>query len=155
MNIGVIVYSWSGNTLSVAEKIKERLAVAGHSVTLEPVMVAGERKQGDRTFTLEKMPDVAPYDAVVFGSSVEAFSLSPVMNAYMKEIGSLEGKTIACLVTQAFPYRWMGGNHALRQMRRRCLAKDGTVSATGVVNWAKSRRAKTMRVAIDRLSSVF
>lgn len=35
MNIGIIVYSISGHTLSVAAKLGEKLSAAGHAVTLE------------------------------------------------------------------------------------------------------------------------
>jgi len=155
MNIGIIVYSQTGNTLSVAEKLEERLAAAGHSVALEQVTVAGGRKSGDRDFKLEALPDVKPYDALVFGAAVEAFSLSPVMTSYLKQVGSLQGKKVACLVTQAFPYPWMGGNRAIRQMRKLCEAEGATVLGSGVVNWAKSRREKTTTEASDRLSKLF
>lgn len=154
MNIGIVVYSWSGNTLSVAEKLKERLAAAGHTVNLEQVTVVGERKQGAREFQLEARPDAASYDAVVFGSAVEAFSLSPVLSAYLKQIGSLAGKKVACLVTQQFPYPWMGGNRAIGQMRRLCKEKDATIVGSAVVNWAKSRREVTTARAIDRLTEL-
>ena len=155
MNIGIVVYSWSGNTLSVAEKLKEKLSAGGHSVTLEQVTVIGERKQGDKKFQLETVPDVGPYDALVFGSAVEAFSLSPVLKGYLEQVGSLQGKKVACLVTQFFPYSWMGGNRAIRQMRKLCQAKGATVAGSGVVNWAKSRREKTTARAVARLSGLF
>ncbi|MBN2003920.1 MAG: flavodoxin family protein [Anaerolineae bacterium] len=35
MNIGVIVYSLSGHTLSLATSVKEKLSAAGHTVSLE------------------------------------------------------------------------------------------------------------------------
>jgi len=155
MNIGIIVYSQTGNTLSVAEKVKEKLTVAGHTASLEKVTVAGGRKQGDRDFQLETLPDAGPYDALVFGSAVEAFSLSPVLTAYLKKVGSLEGKKVACLVTQFFPYPWMGGNRAIRQMRKLCQSKGTTVCGSGVVNWVKFRREKTTAKAVDRLSRLF
>ena len=155
MNVGIMIYSETGNTLSVAERLEERLVAAGHTVELRHVTVQGGRSRGDRQFTLADAPDVTPYDGVVFGSSVEAFSLSPVMDAYMKTVGTLDGKTVTCLVTQAFPYRWMGGNRALRQMAKHCRARGGKVAAVGVVNWAKSRREATLRAAIDQLSRTF
>jgi len=46
MKIGIIVYSQTGNTLSVAEKLKEKLAVAGHSAEIEQVMVGASRETG-------------------------------------------------------------------------------------------------------------
>ena len=155
MNIGIIVYSQTGNTLSVAKKLEEKLSAAGHSATLEQVKVVGERKQGDRDFRLETLPDAGPYDALVFGSAVEAFSLSPVLTAYLKQIGSLQGKKVACLVTQFFPYPWMGGNRAIRQMQKLCESKGATVCGSGVVNWMRSRRERTTVEAVDRLSRLF
>jgi len=151
MKIGIIVYSQTGNTLSVAEKLKEKLAVAGHSAEIEQVTVAGGRKSGDRAFQLETRPDVAQYDALVFGSAVEAFSLSPVMRSYLAGVDSLQGKQVACLVTQFFPYPWMGGDRAIRQMRELCESKGATLSGSGIVNWVGSRRAKTTARAIERL----
>ncbi len=152
MKIGIIVYSQTGNTLSVVEKLKEKLAAQGHTAVLEQVTVAGGRKSGDRAFQLKTRPDAGQYDTLVFGSAVEAFSLSPVMRGYLAGVDSLQGKQVACLVTQFFPYPWMGGNRAIRQMRRLCKSKGATVCGAGVVNWARFRRAKTTARAIDRLT---
>ncbi|HDL86499.1 MAG TPA: hypothetical protein ENH11_09285 [Candidatus Acetothermia bacterium] len=106
----------------------------------------------ERSSQLETRPNVAPYEALVFGSAVEAFSLSPVMRSYLAWIDSLQGKQAACLVTQFFPYPWMGGNCATRQMRRICESKGATVSGSTVVNWAGFRRAKTTTQAIEHLT---
>ena len=155
MNIGVVVYSRSGNTLSVTEKLKERLSAAGHSVKLEQVAVAGGGKPGERRLELGTLPDLAGYDGVVFGAAVEAFSLSSVMSAYLKRVGSLEGKKVAFLVTEGFPYPWMGGNRAVSQMKKLCRAKGAEIVGSAVVNWAKSRREKTTAAALDRLTGLF
>jgi hypothetical protein len=91
----------------------------------------------------------------VFASYVEAFSLCAVMSRYLKGIDSLQDKQVACLVTQQFPYPWMGGSRAIKQMKALCQTKGATVRATGIVNWAKSRREATMAGAIDRLGKAF
>ena len=155
MNIGIVVYSWSGNTLSVAEKLKERLAANGHTVDLVQVKVVGERKQGARDFELDTLPDIGAYEGLVFGAAVEAFSLSPVLGEYLKKVDSLAGKKVGCLVSQQFPYPWMGGSNAVRQMRKLCKAKGAAVVGSAVVNWAKSRREKTTKIAIERLAGLF
>ena len=154
MKIGIIVYSQTGNTFSVATKLKESLSAAGHSATLEQVKVAGERKPGTRGFKLETLPNVAPYDGLVFGAAVEAFSLSPVMRGYLDKVPSLQQKKVACLVTQAFPYPWLGGNRAARQMRRLCESKGATVCGSGVVNWMRSRRDQRIAGVVDRLGKL-
>jgi flavodoxin len=155
MNIGIIIYSQSGNTLKVAEKVRERLIGEGHAVNLERITVVGERTPQTRKFELDNCPDVAPYDAIVFGSAVEAFSLSQVLKRYLNELESLEGKQVACLVSQQFPYPWMGGNRAIGQMQKICTSKGATIRTTGIVNWAKSRRDKTMAAAVAQLGKAF
>ncbi len=104
MNIGIIVYSQTGNTLHVAEKLKDRLIREGHSVNLEQITVVGGRTPKTKQFELATKPDAESYDAIVFGSAVEAFSLSEVLSRYLNTLGSLQGKRVACLVSQQFPY---------------------------------------------------
>jgi hypothetical protein len=154
MNIGIIVSSQAGNTLSVATKLAENLSAAGHSATLEEVKAVGERKPGVRGFKLETLPNVEPYEALAFGAAVEAFALSPVTTSYLQRIASLENKKVACLITQAFPYPWLGGNHAVRQMRRLSESKGATVRGSGIVNWTKSRREERIAAVADRLGKL-
>jgi len=155
MSIGIVVYSWTGNTLSVAESLKEKLSDAGHSVTLEKVTVVGERERGSREFELGTRPDVTGYDAVIFGAAVEAFSLSPVLKAYLEQVDSLEGKTVGCLVTQQFPYPWLGGNRAIRQMKKLVKAKGATVGGSAVAHWAASKRQSSIAAAVESLANLF
>lgn len=155
MNIGIIVYSQTGHTLEVCERLKGQLIEEGHSVNLDQITVVGGRTPKTKEFELETKPDVGSYDAIVFGSAVEAFSLSAVLSRYLNNLGSLQGKQVACLVSQQFPYPWMGGNRALGQMKKICQSKGATIRATGVVNWAKSRREGTTAEAVARLSKAF
>ncbi len=155
MNIGIVIYSWSGHTLSIGERLQAKLAEAGHLAELVPVKVVGERKQGARDFQLDAPPDLGSYDGIVFGAAVEAFSLSPVLTAYLKKVESLADKKVACLVTQQFPFAWMGGSNAIRQMRGLCDAKGAVVVGSAVVNWPKSRREKTTAAALNKLKDCF
>jgi hypothetical protein len=155
MRIGIVVYSWSGNTLAVAERLSDALSEQGHEVDLLPLRLVGERERGARTFQLDATPALAGYEGLVFGAAVEAFSLSPVLAQYLDAVESLDGKSIACLVTQQFPYAWMGGNRAIRQMQRLCRAKDATIAGSAVVHWAQSRREPTTAAAVAHLSGLF
>jgi hypothetical protein len=155
MNIGIIVYSQTGHTLEVCGKLKDRLIGEGRAVTLEQVTVVGERTPQTKSFELEARPDPASYDAIIFASYVEAFSLCRVMDRYLRGIESLQGTKVACLVTEQFPYPWMGGNHAIRQMQKLCRSKGATIRGEAVVNWSQSRRDKTMAAALTKLSKAF
>jgi flavodoxin len=154
MDIGMIVYSQTGNTHSVATKLKEKLSAAGHSVTLERIEVIGEVAPG-QPVQFKTLPDAEKYEALVFGSPVQAFSLCQAMVEYLKQVESLQGKQVALLVTEAFPYPWLGGNRAVRQMKRACESKGATVCGSGVVNWMKKRREQQIVEVVDTLSGLF
>lgn len=140
MNIGIIVHSQTGNTLSVSEKIKSALREQGHRVTIEKLAVIGSYEQSYETIHFESYPNIEQYDALIIASLVQAFNLSPFMKKYLNEIDTLEGKKVSCFVTEYFPYPWMGGNNAIRKMVEICKAKKAEVLHTSVINWSSKKR---------------
>jgi flavodoxin len=155
MNIGIIVYSQTGNTHSVALKLQEKLTAAGHSANIERVEVSGEARPGTKDFQLTTKPAVDPYDALVFGSPVHGFSLSPAIKRYLEQIAPLQGKKVACLVTKQLPFYWTGGNRTINQMKKLCTAKDGTVCGSGIVIWSSARREQMITDVVEKLCSLF
>jgi len=135
MKIGIILYSQTGNTYSVSLKLKEKLITAGHSVNIERLKATGEVRPGTKDIKFETLPDAKPYDALVFGSPVQAFSLSSVMVSYLTQIASLQGKKVAFLVNQFFPFPWMEGNRTVGQMKKICESKGAAVCGVAIVNW--------------------
>jgi len=152
MNIGIIVHSHTGNTLSVAEKLKEKYEKEGHLVTLEQVTAVNEDPQAAATAELKTIPDTTGYDILVFGAPVRGFSLSPVMLLYLNQLPSLQGKKISCFVTQQLPYAWLGGNRSVKQMKKAVIAKNGMVHETGVVNWSSKKREDLITDLIKRVT---
>lgn len=151
MKIGIIVYSQTGNTLSVAQNLREKLLTAGHSVNLEPIKTTGDGQTDMNKIQFETLPNISQYDVVIFGAPVQAFSLSLVMRSYLSQISSMEGKKFACLVTQFFPYAWLGGNRAISQMKKLCELKGGKICGTGIVNWSSKEREKKINDAISNI----
>lgn len=155
MKIGIIVYSHTGNTFSVAEKLEERLVAAGHSVKIEKVVALNNKQRSASKIQLKSIPDISAYDALVFGSPVRGFSLSTVMTAYLLQVASLKGKSVFCYVTQFFPSPSMGGNRAIEQMKEMCESKGAKVSESGIVNWSNLRRGKMIRDIIEKVSGLY
>jgi len=156
MTIGIIVYSDKGNTLTVAKKLKSKLKKAGHDVKLEQIKVVGGFKPETKKFKFEDLPDLDPYDELIFAAWVQAFSLCLPMQQYFEQVHSLKKKKVVLLVTQFFPFPWMGGNRAIGQMTKICKAKGAMVIGAGVVNWAgENRRKKKMKEVVKELSSLF
>lgn len=155
MNIGIIIHSQTGHTYSVAERIKEKLAAAGHGVNIERVTPVGEAHPGIKNLQLETKPPTEPYDALIFAAPVWAFTLSPVLAAYLAQLPSLQGKKTACFVTMGFPFSWMGGNRAVTRIQEICAAKGATVCGAAVLHWMGRDREPEITVAVERLSGLF
>jgi len=92
MHIGIIVYSQTGHTLSVAAKLKEKLAAAGHEVNLKRVETTGPVRPGTINVTLATKPEIATYDALVFGTPVQGGVPASPMASYLAQLASLQGK---------------------------------------------------------------
>ena len=126
----------------------------GHTVHLKRVKAFNDDASAQDAVRLTKAPDITQYDSVILGAPVRAFSLSPVMKAYLSQLPNIGRKKIACFVTQHFPKRWMGGDQAIRQMTRAIAQKGGAISDTGVVNWTNSARQSQIDALVTRLSEI-
>ncbi len=97
MNIGIILYSHTGNTLSVGEKIRDpvlnrAIRAAKNAFTLE-----NDDPNSKAPLRLVSAPDISGYDAVIFGAPVHAFSLCHAMKAYLSQLPRIEGKRSAAM----------------------------------------------------------
>lgn len=154
MKIGIIVYSHSGNTLSVAQKLEQVLRSAGHAVSIERIEPINEDPHSSAPVGLKSAPDISPYDAIIFASPVQAFSLAPVMKLYLSRISSLVGKKAYCFVTQHLKRPWMGGKQAVRQITKACEAKGAHILSSGMVNWSGSTRDEQIDEIVRRLGAI-
>lgn len=154
LKIGIIIHSHTGNTLSVAQKLKEKLLAEGHSVSLEQVIAVDDQQVNQAKVEFANKPELDAYDVLIFGAPVRAFSLSAIMAAYLTQAASLQGKKVGCFVTQQFPYPWLGGNRSIRQMKKLCEAKGAQVVATGIVNWSSKQRQELISDTVQKLSNV-
>ncbi len=154
MKIGIIVHSQTGHTLSVAQKLQEKLTAAGHSANIEKISPVDPKQTDPKKVQIEKLPDLSPYDALVLAAPVQAFSVSPVMKVYLPQLPSLNGKKVACFVTKGLPFKWTGGNHAISQIRSAVELKGGTVVGTGIIPWGGARDT-TINDLVEQFSKLF
>ena len=154
MNIGIIVYSHTNHTFSVAMKLKERLSAAGHVVRLERVEVYGPAKLGATYVRLKTKPEIDTYDALVFGSPVRGGAMPPAMTSYLEQVASLQGKRVACLVTHFFPPEW-GANQTIKRMKEICESKGATVCGSGDVGWPRLGLKRRIAYVVDNLADCF
>ncbi len=155
MNIGMVIYSQSGNTLSVAEKIKSKLMEDGHAVTLEQIGISGDKPAQPGKFKLTEIPAVEGYEALIIGSPVQAFSLNPVMKAYLAELPDLKNKKVALFVTKQLPALWLGGTGSIKIMKQECEERGAKVVGSDIVPWADSKREEATRQCVANMAKYF
>lgn len=150
MKIGIIVYSHTGNTLSVGKKLKDAFQISGHAAVMEQVTGVNEDPSSREPIQLKYSPDIAQYDVIVFGAPVHGFSLSRIMKFYLNQIPQLNGKKVMCFLTEHFPKPWMGGNQAMGQMEKAVRSKDGAIAERGIVNWTGKQKEHQIADIVDR-----
>lgn len=155
MNIGIIVYSQTGHTLSVAQELQEKLTSAGHTAAIEQITVSGDPSPGKRNFELTAIPAVDQYDGLIFGAPVQAFSLTSVMTAYLEQLSSLKDKKVACLVTKHLPFSWTGGKQAISKMKAICTAKGAAFLGGEIIVWSHSQRQQNITKSVESLRKYF
>jgi flavodoxin len=158
MNIGILVHSQTGHTLSVAQRIEKKLTQKGYTCRIEQIRARDEeaisKGQVMQPIQLISPPDAMVYDTLIFGAPVWGFSLSKVMDAYLDRLPKLSGKKAACFITQSFPHPIFGGNRSLKQMKSACQQKGASLYASGIVNWSNSRREEQIEKLVQSLSQI-
>lgn len=148
MKIGIIVYSETDNTYSVALELEEKLKEVGKEVEVKRVSVVGETKHSEKKekIQLQNPPSVDDYDALIFGAPVQAFSLATTMQVYLEQLPSIRDKKVALFVTKGLRFEWTGGTRAIGQMKKLCEFKGGQIVGTGIVVWNKQRDEKIAEI---------
>ncbi len=155
MKIGIIIHSQTGHTLYVAEKICERFLAAGHTAAIERITASNEREQNVDLIELTSKPKVDGYDILILGAPVHGFALSPVMQAYLRQIQIPDGVAVNGFVTQFFPSPILGGNQAIKGMRNICDSKGAAINKSQIINWVNpKRRQKLIEEAVDTLTAL-
>ena len=142
----IVLYSKTGNTLGVAKRLQEASKFDLREVTAQsddPNILKPE---------LVEIPDVKGYDHLIFASPVHGFNLSHIMDAYLKRLPNLSGKTVDLFVTHFFPFAWMGGTRTLKQMKKLVEAKNGKVDKMTSVNWKSKKREEVIVKMIEAYS---
>lgn len=145
MNIGIIIHSKSGNTLYIAKEIELELKEK-HSV---------EIVQLKESYPIE-VPEVAQFDALIFGSSVESLGIEAHMKRVMKKLPTLNGKMVFNFTNQFFPFSILGGFQARNKMRKIVKKKGGNLQGEAIIHWLPSKKKSTdTQTMLDEIKQIF
>jgi len=152
MKVAIILYSGTGNTRGVAERLATKVRARGDQVEIREITVTGDPAEGTDGFELASAPRMNDADVVVLASPVMAGSLSPVMKAYLDQ-SEPPPRPVRVVITQHFPRPWMGGNQARKWMTRALERKGGSVAESMIVNWSSKAREQQIEDGTDRLAA--
>ena len=151
MKVGIIIYSQTGNTISVAEKLREKLSKEDREVSLERISITGDSPKAGSKIVFENEPKVDPFDVIVFGAPVQGFNLAVVMKKYLEEIGDLKGKRVHLFTTKAISNKWTGGTGTIKKMKKLSEEKGAKVGETGIIFWKEKHRENMTNEVIDKI----
>ena len=152
MKIGMIVFSKTNNTFSVADRLRAALAEKELDVEIERIIPENDDPGAKPPIVFTNNPDVSPYDVVIFASPVWAFSLAVVMKEYLEQIGSLQGKKVFSFVTKQLASKFTGGNKANKQIKSAVESKGGTVEKAFVIGWKNKNREAEIDTLIAEIT---
>jgi hypothetical protein len=92
---------------------------------------------------------------LIVAAPVRGYALDPAMRVYLDQMPEITGKSVACLITHAFPFAAMGGRQAVSQMTQICEAKGGHVIGSGIVNWSGRDRSGQIKRVIGQMGELF
>jgi NAD(P)H dehydrogenase (quinone) len=152
MHIGIFVHSQSGHSSAFGMAITRKLREKGHEVDIElmkPIGLVHPRQKGVEF--RDDVPDMAPYDTVIFGGPVWAFTASPVVTSFIKDIPDLKGKKALCFSTSGFPTAMSGAKGGLKKLAAILEELGATVLEGEPLFWGLWCSAKTMDAAAERI----
>jgi len=149
MKIGIIIYSITGNTKTVAQALLKNLVDRGFDCTLLEVKSKSNDPNQTHVEIIER-PTIQAFDKLIFATPVHAFSPSKVMKTYLSEIEDLNQKDVTLFITHHFPFAWMGGNSALKQIKRLIEKKNGKVNNMFSINWSSKKRSQNIQTLLDQ-----
>ena len=150
MKIGIIVHSKTGHSLQVANQLKQSMVRSGHQVEVMQLEASNDGETKVNAVRLTSFPDFSPYELIIFGAPVRGGRLSPVLQAYLAQLPSLQGRKVMGYVTQAFPFPSLGGNQAINNFTEILKAKNAELINSAIINWmVKGTRNKQIADVIN------
>jgi len=152
MKIGILVYSDTGNTLSVAERIKTQIEKNGGTAVIERVTAAKASSSSGEHVQLLNIPDISGYDKLVIGAPINGFMLCRAMQAYLAKHADLKGKDISCYVTQQLKSSFFGGNKGIKQIKAYCGKKGANVLNIANIHWSSAAKEEEIASAVELMA---
>ncbi len=154
MKIGIVVYSYTGQTLAAAETLAQKLSTAGHEVALKKLETTAAVKPGAADVSLKSPPALDEFEAVVLAAPVWGGMPAPPMAVYLEQLPSQAGKPFAYVATGFFPPA-MGCKQTIAKMKAACEAKGAVSVGSGSIGRLVFGRKQKAEKSLADLAGLF
>lgn len=152
MKVALVIHSYTGNTMGIADKIGAALVRKGHDVSLFNIKAKNENPNQIKGVELESIPNIKGFDHIIFGAPTRGMDLSIVMQLYLQTLS--EGHQSASVyVTHFFPFKWMGGNQSIKKFLKLSNHKLD-IQKFGIINWKNKNRDKDIQCLVYQFSDL-
>lgn len=91
MKVGIIVYSYTEKTFSVALTLQQSLLKENIDAQIKRIHAENE-VPSNRKIKLTQAPDIAEYDVIIFATPVRAFTIAPITKQYLEQLNNFKKK---------------------------------------------------------------
>lgn len=112
MKVGIIVYSYTEKTFSVALTLQQSLLKENIDAQIKRIHAENE-VPSNRKIKLTQAPDIAEYDVIIFATPVRAFTIAPITKQYLEQLNNFKKKSNGICDSSfcLFFFRW-NTNHS-------------------------------------------
>jgi hypothetical protein len=152
MKFGFLIHSQSGNTLSIAHRLSDVLTQKGHEVFVTHIKSRDVNRSMQFPQEIEIVQDNLPeeVDVLFVGGWVQAFSLCRGLQYYLNHF-NVRSNEINLFLTHHFPYEWMGGTNAMKQLKRLVLKANVKVVDDVIFNWSRKNNQNKIQEWIEKV----
>lgn len=150
MDIGIIIFSYTGHTRRVGELLKRKLS-ENHNVSFHVLEAQTRINLSAEYVAIKNLPSVESFDLLILGSPVHGGRASGPVNYLLERIVSFNDKPIILYVTHFFKGAW-GADQALDKMSELCVGKAGRIVCKEKIKWFSLRRSKNIHKTIESIA---
>lgn len=119
MNVGILVHSNTGHSMTVADALKKGIEKKHHTCDILPVNAINEvPKKAPKSIVFDTFYDLKPYDFMIYAAPVWGFNLSSIMKRYLQSIELPKKQKAGFFTTHFFAFKFLGATKAIKQMQK-------------------------------------
>ena len=148
MRIGIIYYSYTGNTERVIQELSKKLRLNQHDLYEYKLEPASEFSLSQEYVPIKGIPDISGLDRLIMGTPVQGARMSGPMRAFFNEIDDFNRMQISFVLTHLFWKKW-GAEQTIQSMKTLCEEKNGEYIGEIDVRWLSIFRNKRIDEAVE------